>query len=232
MDFLAQNDIHAIKNIEVETMPKENYRYIKQTKDVNSLRELNRLAYTEIEYVMFINQALLKKQQYQDHEDPIIHTYVNDKIEIEKLRFSNHPNHGKCFSFTIVRNPYNRFLSAYNYLYGEGIGSTLDKKYSTILKSYESFEHFVNNLHILKFEIVHLVEQNIFVCDTQDNIIVDFVGKYENLDQDIKKVSIVNTLHLCIKNKSQKYVNDIPDELKQKIYQEYKKDFIIFGYDK
>ncbi len=80
MDFLAKNDVNVIKDIEVETMPKENHRYIKQTKETNSLRELNRLAYTEIEYVMFINQALLEKQKYQENGDPIIHPYVYDKI--------------------------------------------------------------------------------------------------------------------------------------------------------
>jgi hypothetical protein len=80
MEFLAKNDVHTIKNIEVETIPKENYKYIKQTKDTNSLRELNRVAYTEIEYVMFINQALFEKQQYQENGDPIIYPYVYDRI--------------------------------------------------------------------------------------------------------------------------------------------------------
>ncbi len=69
-----------IKNITVETMPQENRQYITANAEKNSVREINKISHLEIEYVMFINAALMEEHKNQQFGDPIMHPLVYEKI--------------------------------------------------------------------------------------------------------------------------------------------------------
>lgn len=79
MKFLQKNDVKKIKNITVETMPQENKPYLARNEENSSLREINKMAYLEIEYVMFINNAIAQEQREEKLGDPIVHPYVYEK---------------------------------------------------------------------------------------------------------------------------------------------------------
>lgn len=172
--------------------------------------------------------------------------YLSDgeTINITKLNICNYRiKNIDAYMFSFVRNPYDRLISAYNYLYSDGFSNKLDIKYGNIIRNYLTFDEFVDDLPKLIKLIVHLVPQHLFICDQNDNICVDFVGKYENLQADITKLVHNETTELiksiesiCLKkiNASKKKIllDSISNETKEKIYRVYEKDFIIFGYEK
>ncbi|ULO01700.1 sulfotransferase family protein [Campylobacter sp. RM5004] len=144
------------------------------------------------------------------------------------------------FSFGFVRNPYDRMCSAYHYLKNGGAGGN-DLEWSKIhLNKYESFRDFVLDLknENIKNEILkyyHFIPQHEFLCNEQDEIIVNFVGFYENLNSDFEKIlNILNMTRTMVwANKSEH--NDFRTYYDKETYEIvkniYLKDFQIFDYD-
>ena len=133
------------------------------------------------------------------------------------------------FSFCIVRNPYERTISAYNFLKNKCANlNAIEKSYKIMLSKYETFMNFLEDLPILQTKIIHLVPQYKFVCDDQGNILVNSVIKMENLSE----LQIIDPIfvHLPHSNKSKKSMINLTQEMKQIIYNVYKKDFEIFQY--
>lgn len=90
-----------------------------------------------------------------------------------------------CFTFTIVRNPWSRTLSAYKFA---KMGSTLEmgmKNPQRYRSGYfDSFERFLTEWlierEVSKEDFVFQPQTN-FICDPAGDILVDYVGKIENL---------------------------------------------------
>lgn len=163
--------------------------------------------------------------------DPI---YINENIDTNRLKYKP-VNPINNFSFSFVRNPYSRTMSAYNYLYHGGCGNALDLSYKALLNTHNigdepniNFLEFLKNIETYKKKIVHFVPQYEFIT-RNDEIIVNFVGKTENYENDMKKIfpDFVNNLLL---NKSKQVVSELTDEAKKLIYIAYKKDFDLFDY--
>src|SRR5699024_5979694 len=100
------------------------------------------------------------------------------------------------YSFTFVRNPYSRLVSAYNFLIEGGYGAK-DKSWSEKnIIQYESFREFVKKWldreNIYKKN--HFVPQSHYVCNQNFEIEVDFIGRFENINEDFQKVC--NELHI------------------------------------
>lgn len=176
-----------------------------------------------------------KKYVVKQHIPIMINKNGKYLIDTEKLninsfrkRYFSHPSYP---TFCIIRNPYSRLLSAYNFLYFDGISNDIDTRYGKIIRSYESFEKFIDDIQNISTIIVHFVPQHFYVCDEEKNIIVDHVCKFENLKNDLVKVDNIfeNIGH---ENVSKKIINSdsLTPEIKEKIYNVYKNDFEIFGY--
>ena len=144
------------------------------------------------------------------------------------------------YKFGFIRNPYERFLSSFFFL-GRNNLEGLNKE--QILDRFNNF--FIPKISE-KFHVNPnrwVIPQYKFLCDTDDNIIVDFLGRTENLVKDFK--NIANTLNLPNfteekvvtinvspnKEKVEKSLF-LTEENKEKIYNLYKKDFEIFNYPK
>ena len=149
-------------------------------------------------------------------------------INLEKFSI-NYRIQDNCIIFAIVRNPYTRLLSAYNYLNNGGGNTPLDEEYCNIIKTY-TFDKFIDNLDKFINVIVHLLPQYIFICDKEDKILISNLCKYENLKNDLKIIDLEfeNLGHI---NKSKNSII-LTENIKEKIYKLYIKDFIIFGYEK
>ena len=158
--------------------------------------------------------------------------YEDGTIKMFLLGITGYGCWQNFYSFAFTRNPYERVKSAYKYLMKGGL-QALDKKYQGILMSYGSFKECCKHLHILKKTMVHFVSQSDFLCDCNDKILPNFVGKCENFEEDLRKVApfIKRTIKI---NCSSDCCDDLEltDEIKQYIYEAYEKDFIIFGYEK
>ena len=136
------------------------------------------------------------------------------------------------YKFCFVRNPYDRLFSAYTFLKEGGINNQDLEFSNSYLQEFASFDEFVLK-GLEKEEImnwVHFKPQYTFVCDENDNIVMDFVGKMENLNADFNTVC----KHLNIDSELQKLnmseakKNDFSEEVKTMIKLKYQKDFNLF----
>lgn len=146
----------------------------------------------------------------------------------------------RYFTFAFVRNPLDRFVSAYEYL-AQGGRNRFDEAWMRQqIEPYPGFKSFVMRLKdpsqrktILAW--MHFKPQHRFVCDDTDKIMVDFLGKYENIEQDFATVAshlgLNNTLpHENATANRRDYRTYYDEETRQVIEEVYKLDFEIFHY--
>ena len=136
------------------------------------------------------------------------------------------------YKFCFVRNPYDRLFSAYAFLKEGGINNQDLEFSNSYLQEYTSFDEFVLK-GLDKEEImnwVHFKPQYTFVCDENDNIVMDFIGKMENLKADFntvcKHLNIESELKQLNKGAAKKI--DFSEEVKAMIRLKYQKDFNLF----
>ena len=136
------------------------------------------------------------------------------------------------YKFCFVRNPYDRLFSAYTFLKEGGVNNQDLEFSNSYLEEFASFDEFVLK-GLEKEEImnwVHFKPQYTFVCDENDNIVMDFIGKMENLKADFNTVC----KHLNIESELQKLnmsaakKNEFSEEVKAIIKLKYQKDFNLF----
>jgi hypothetical protein len=141
------------------------------------------------------------------------------------------------FKFTVVRNPWTRCRSAYQFLKRGGINAT-DKAWSQLhLSDITSFRMFVmewlNEDNIWKG--LHFHPQSDFLKDNEGKIKVDFVGRFENLEKDYYKISrnigLKNSLKVYNKT-SQTNANNISytKEMIDKVKNIYEEDVVKWDY--
>tara|TARA_B100000795_G_scaffold242951_1_gene206515 strand:+ start:192 stop:863 length:672 start_codon:yes stop_codon:yes gene_type:complete len=142
----------------------------------------------------------------------------------------------KYFSFTFVRNPFDRLYSAYKFLKKGGINHYDRLAFETHLSKFKDFKDFVLNglNNKLIYQITHFIPQYEYLCDKRGTILVDFVGRFEDLDNDIlllsKKLKKDIKLNHHNYNKKVDYKEVYTDEMIDKVYQIYQKDIDIFKY--
>jgi hypothetical protein len=155
-------------------------------------------------------------------------------IEFYKNIFSNDFPH--FFKFCFVRNPYDRLHSSYKFLQKGGMNKHDAKAFDIHLKKYADFEDFVLNgltKELLK-EIIHFIPQTHFICNDKGLVLVDFIGKFENLKQDIGKLEKELNLEIILphlnSNKKEHYLSVYTDEMLEKVKEFYVDDFKILVY--
>ena len=97
-----------------------------------------------------------------------------------------------CFTFSFVRNPWDRLYSAYKFAKvgrTESMGVSNPEKYR--IPEFDCFERFLFEWFYEKDineEDYIFQPQYRFLCDDDSNLMVDFVGKIESLEEDVKFV--------------------------------------------
>jgi len=149
-----------------------------------------------------------------------------------------HPN---CFIFAFVRNPYDRFVSYYNFLKNKGgmYGDIfwepreMAEHNKNVIGETKNISEFLRQENLEKKMMEHtasvMVPQHVWLPNG-----ADFIGKLENLDNDFKTLTSIlkKDLDLPHVNKSIKEATELDKEEKQIIYEFYKRDFELYGYDK
>jgi hypothetical protein len=153
------------------------------------------------------------------------------------------------FKFTFVRNPYDRLLSAWKNKIDnpdkEPDGREGNRQRRKISKNGErvSFEEFVNLLYEQRDSSSlfdkHWAPQHCLLL--LPFIDYDFIGKIENFNDDfeyvLKKIDakpeIIQQISMRINQTPRTRRNDFyTDDLRDKVYEIYEKDFELFGYQK
>ena len=197
---------------------------------------------------------------YKDINDKykiiFIHIPKNAGISIEEalfdkkighksiLQFESHnlKKYHEYFKFTVVRNPYDRLVSAFHFL-KKGGRNPVDKAWSdNNLKDIKDFKDFVYQLKDKKFAKKILNQQHFrpqykYLVNSKRKIDIDFIMKFENLSNDfeqlVKKINLQDK-KLEHKNKSNRKLWEeyyTEDNMKEIVYSLYIKDFELF-YDK
>lgn len=117
------------------------------------------------------------------------------------------------FKFTIVRNPYDRMLSYYFWSKGKNNQKFNRNEFIKFIKENESLQHkyIDNTFHIIRFE--------------------NLINELKNIECLKEIVNFNNYPTLNASSNSKRNYNEIYDkELKDLVFNKYKKDFELFGY--
>ena len=153
---------------------------------------------------------------------PLNHCTLMD-IKRSKVLY---PNFDKFYSFTFVRNPFDRLVSEYFYLIG-GNRALKDRKHNKDIK-----RELINlsNKESTGIQGCHCISQHKFI-----NNDIDFIGRFENLQNDFDivcdKVGIPRQqLPHVNKSEHKHYTEYYDDETRQIVAERYAKDIELFGY--
>jgi hypothetical protein len=163
------------------------------------------------------------------------HRKASDYIAVSDSEFK------KYYRFSFVRNPWDRAISAYNFV-KQGGTSLVQPLPNNIYKSsmFNTFETFVTEWlpyqDLRKTDVV-FEPQYKYVYDTNNQLLVDFIGKIENIDTDLKKIKLQINKKIEVKqlNKSNRqqegykaYYTPKSAEIIEKIYHN---DIALFNYE-
>lgn len=148
------------------------------------------------------------------------------------------------FKFRFVRNPWDRLVSCYHnkiksdknfndIAFKNGIQRSFLRYGDTFQAgmNFEDFVHAICNIPDSEADD-HFVSQSF----SKGNLLINFFGKFENLDKDFKyickKIGLKNIkLSHLMKSDHENYKKYYTDETREMVRQRYKKDIETFGYD-
>jgi hypothetical protein len=145
----------------------------------------------------------------------------------------------RYFKFTVVRNPYDRLVSAFLFMKQGGMNEK-DKRWAERnLKPYTDFDSFVkgwvNRSNIWKG--LHFRPQHSFICLKKFQPGLDFIGYLENLEADFaficQKLNINATLLEANRNPSRTkaYAEYYTAATRAIVAEAYADDLRVFGYN-
>lgn len=135
-------------------------------------------------------------------------------------------------SWTFVRNPYDRMVSSY-----EWARKTWNKmwriRFGVTLDDLSSFEKYVSWVERTGGHKNDNRPQTDFIVDKDGNLTVDFIGRFENLENDwnhVCEMVLGRTSPLPHKNKTNRRPTDsyYTDDLKKRVFGLYREDFKNF----
>ena len=193
------------------------------------------------------------------HEHKVIFVHINKTggTSIQKiLRKMNSPCPGKhhtiekyhkladkkhgfenYFKFTFVRNSWDRFLSLYKY--------RAKTKHTTLARNPASFKEWAKNIYnknpkhyhptLTEMNRLMLSEQLDWITDANGSINIDFIGRFEKLQDDFNivcdKIGIPRQkLPHKLKTKHEHYTEYYDDETREMVAEKYAKDIEYFDY--
>ena len=129
------------------------------------------------------------------------------------------------FKFTFVRNPWDRMVSSWSWL--TKTGKVKRMGFRKFVMSYP-FRHPGADWHSLP--------QHVHICDENGRSLVDFVGRFENLDSDFEKVcnkvgvKYRGPLPHIKKTKHKPYWEYYSNSAVERCANIFRKDIELFGY--
>jgi hypothetical protein len=150
----------------------------------------------------------------------------NDHSKVAKIiEVVGQKTFDEYFTFAIVRNPWDWQVSLYNYML-----KTPTHRWHEFTKAFPDFAAY---LHWRCTEEVRF--QKDFICAPDGKILVDFVGRYEQIDDDFRliceRVGISANLPVTNVSKTRPYQEYYTPELIELVRLAFEPDIELFGYD-
>lgn len=162
--------------------------------------------------------------------------YIEDPYDhVPAASYVDAPFFRQYFKFAVVRNPWDRLVSAFSYLAAGGC-NRFDAEYrDRHLARYEgNFQAFVRDLPRFVGH-KHFVPQHEFLCDAAGNVLVDEVLRYEELAAGIGRLKVrlhLEGAELPHRNRSrhEPFRRCYTPESWQRVAEVYARDIALFGY--
>jgi hypothetical protein len=138
------------------------------------------------------------------------------------------------YKFSIIRNPYDRLLSEYYWTPIQGVGYKSNQTKADFI-TYVS--NVVNKkLYFKNIYNDHFIPQYLFLYNNNNKLLIDEIFRYEDLEWTVnylkKKLNINNNFPFLNKSLNNIEKTDWNHRQKERIYNIYQKDFILFNYSK
>jgi len=215
---------------------------------------------TSVEYVLKNEQKIMMNSKLnilskEEHPEKWINRGLSN-LWIDAVGEKEWKN---SFTFTFIMNPYDRVVSMWrhicrllqrggfvsNKMWNKTLTiSAFNKLYNFIFSkplykgiTFDDFLYFLENDAFVKGAKWHTTSQYQHVIDKKGDIIIDFIGKFENLQDDFNKIcSIIGIKQrtLPYKNVSlnkKRYVDYYNEKRKKIVKKIYRKDIEFFNYD-
>jgi chondroitin 4-sulfotransferase 11 len=142
----------------------------------------------------------------------------------------------RYFKFTFVRNPWDRLVSSYFFLRKGGLDPQDAKWAEEFLRQFDDFDSFVrgwvNEENIQTW--VHFMPQHYFICDPDGKVMVDFVGRVENMENDFayvaSKLGCSRKLDKVNTSNQRHYSSYYDEETREIVRRVYARDIELFDY--
>lgn len=148
------------------------------------------------------------------------HSTANDLIKVMgRKAFDSY------FSFAIVRNPWDWQVSLYHYMLMR------PKHYQyELIRSFAGFDEYI------RWRCTEEVRfQKDFIYSPDGELLVDYVGRFENLENDFKeicsRIGVSVSLPKINVSNTIPYQNYYTDETRELVREAFEKDILLFGYD-
>jgi hypothetical protein len=154
--------------------------------------------------------------------------------------YSANPRYFKqAYKFAFVRNPWSRVFSAYSYLKSGG-NNCDDLVVAKMINKYKDFDDFVVNGLGRGYFRNHLlfIPQSEFVLNGDGSLAVNFLGRYERLDEDFSFVAKQLSIDPVLRASNQggrdpiAYQRSFRERASIEVVRNiYKQDALLFGYE-